>query len=121
MTAAPCCPRCLKLASEGRIRAETLQPLPPGAMAPLAHDGSGKCCRDCAAADTVVRLGHVPTFEMARIAVGNDRQEQLRLPGAPMGLVQAGLMRPSRSGDLEKHHAWLEANEWFGCTPKEDA
>ena len=53
------------------------------------------------------------TWEQARIAVANDRQEQLRLPGMPIGLVASGLVRPSMPGDMEKHHAWLkEAGIW---------
>lgn len=111
---APACPRCLALAREGRIRVETVQPLPEGAMAPLARDRSGKCCFDCAATDGVLSFGLAPNFVAARIAVGNDRQEQLRLPGVVMGLVKAGFVRPSARGDLEKHHAWLDAHAWFG-------
>jgi hypothetical protein len=112
LTAVPC-PRCLGLAKEGTLAIEMIQPLPEGVWAPLARDGSGKCCVDCGAADALTpRL--VPTFEMARLAVGNDRREQLRLPGAPLGLVGAGFMRPSEEGDLEKHLAWLEENNWFG-------
>jgi hypothetical protein len=92
---------------------ETVMPLAEGALAPLARDGSGKCCFDCAAADAVVAsLGL--EFDAARIAVGNDRQEQLRLPGMKMGLVMAGYVRPSKAGDLEAHHAWLDAHDWFG-------
>lgn len=45
------CPRCLELARAGRIRVETVQRLPVGAHAPVARDGSGKCCFDCASAD----------------------------------------------------------------------
>jgi hypothetical protein len=45
---------------------------------------------------------------MARLAVGNDRMEQYRLPGVPMGLVQQRLVRPSEDGDFEDQLAWLE-------------
>lgn len=45
-------------------------------------------------------------FAMARIAVGNDRQEQLRMPGFPMGLVLYGIMRPSQPGDFETLLDW---------------
>jgi hypothetical protein len=51
---------------------------------------------------------------MARIAVGNDRQEQYRLPGVPLGLVAQHYVRPSKAGDLKRHHAWLDAHRWFG-------
>jgi hypothetical protein len=52
-------------------------------------------------------------FEMARIAVGNERQEQYRLPGVPMGLVKDGLVRASKVGDLKAQHAWLDRMRWF--------
>ena len=50
---------------------------------------------------------------MARIAVGNDRQEQYRLPGVPMGLAMDGQIRKSKPGDLEDQHAWLDRMQWF--------
>lgn len=62
----------------------------------------------------MVRLGYVPDWDMARTAVSNDRQEQLRLPGAPLGLVQMGLMRPSEEGEFERHHDWLD-----GAVPRD--
>jgi hypothetical protein len=120
MTALPC-PRCLPLAGFGRIRAETIQPLPAGALAPLGVDNK-PCCFDCQAADNLVKQKAfgVPEFVMARIAVGNDRQEQYRLPGVPMGLVQAGIVRPSKPGDFEKHLAWLDENNWFELRGDDD-
>jgi hypothetical protein len=47
-------------------------------------------------------------WEMVRIAVANDRQEKLRLPG--LGGEQFGLpfVRASAEGDLETLHAWQE-------------
>jgi hypothetical protein len=92
----------------------------PIATAPPGHvDHNIPCCYDCAAADTIIKLKYVPgwtkdprdygsSFSMARIVVGNDRQEQLRLPGAPMGMVYHGVVRPSAPGDLEKHHRWMD-------------
>lgn len=92
-------------------------PLPPGAMAPLGLDGK-PYCHDCAAADTLIKLKIIPPgggdprlledFLMARTCTGNDRQEQFRLPGIPMGLVAQGLMRPSKPGDLEEHWEWMD-------------
>lgn len=108
------CGRCLELYLDGAIRAETVQRLPIGAFAPLASDGGKrKCCYDCASADALMRFQRGLTFVMARVAVGNDRQEQYRLPGADMGLVHAGLVRPSKPGDLERQHAWLEKQDWL--------
>jgi len=103
------CPRCLKLARLGGIRFETVMPLhPESVMNAQALDGSGKCCKDCESADLVTRLMPALDFLMARVAVGNDRQDQFRLPGAPMGLVLEGWVRPSQKGDLEKHLKWLD-------------
>jgi hypothetical protein len=114
MTEDPC-PRCLPLAGFGHIRLETVQPMPKGVMAPLAKEPHGEpCCLDCAAADLVLAMAGAPNFLAARIAVGNDRQEQYRLPGVPMGLVMVGYVRPSKKGDFEKHLAWLEKNDDFG-------
>lgn len=110
------CPRCLALANEGQLRLEMVQRLQIGGAAPVARDGSGKCCLDCASADGLLSfmgVGQYLNFVMARIAVGNDRQEQYRLPGAPMGLVQQGLGRPSKAGDLDDQHEWLERMNWF--------
>lgn len=108
------CPRCLGLAQDHEIRVETVQRLPAAPWTPLAQDRSGPCCFDCASADALMRLPPgAYTFAMARIAVGNDRQEQYRLPGAPMGLVGQRIVRPSVKGDLEDQHAWLDRQQWF--------
>jgi hypothetical protein len=107
------CRRCLALARTGALRMEVVQPLAAAPWAPFARDGSGPCCADCAAADTLMRLFGL-SFLAARIATGNERQEQYRLPSVPMGLVKAGLVRPSAHGDFETHLAWLDENEWFG-------
>ncbi len=101
------CPRCVKAYYAGAIWQEMIQQLPPGAYAPLAKvPGGGPCCYDCAAADTVQHVAKLPTWEHARTAVGNEREEQLRLPGALRGLVALGLVRPSRPGDLARRIAW---------------
>lgn len=125
------CPRCLKLAQRGDIRAETVQRLPAGAWAPLDNDGN-KQCFDCDAAEKLLRLGSVGTprdrdgndcrmlFCMARIATGSCRQEQYRLPGAPMGLIKTGHMKANQPGDFERHLAWLDANDWFGTRSEEE-
>src|SRR5688572_21996790 len=100
------CPRCVDaMETFNGIIVEMIQPLPSSAP-PLARDGTGPCCRDCAAADALVPWVH-PQWVSCRIATGNDRMEQIRLPGAPMGLVAAGFMRANEEGDLERHHAWL--------------
>lgn len=133
------CLRCVKLAYSGRIRTETVMPLPPGDTAPEAADGSGPCCWDCQSADNLQKLmsrGLAPhlgprtrhvvhkttqeriddwsafTFVMARVAVGNDRQEQLRMPGMPMGLAHpsVNLVRLSKTNALQDHHDWMDRN-----------
>jgi hypothetical protein len=113
MTTAPC-PRCLKLAIEGRIRPETVMALPEGAFAPLGHNKQ-KCCFDCQSADNLVPR-HVPEFVMARIAVGNDRQEALRLPAElvnAVGLINEGLVKTwPNGGDFDAHIKWLDQHVW---------
>lgn len=100
------CPTCLETYRSGMMREEAVQPLPVGAQAPLGLDGR-KQCFDCASAGTLIRmLGF--TWEQARIAVANERQEQYCLPGVPMGLVGEGLVRPSKPGDLELHNRWRD-------------
>lgn len=134
---AEACPRCLPLTMFGALRVEMVMPLPKGdGVAPHARDGSGPCCFDCAAADGLWRAvlpgkyapiserrGERPDagwFLMARIAVGNDRAEQMRLPGCPMGLVYFGLVNPSRPGDLDRHYAWLNSLPYFRRGDAED-
>lgn len=104
------CPRCMDLATKGKLRVETVQRLAEGAFAPQSRDGKGRCCHDCSAAETLVGISSL-SFEMARVAVANERQEQYRLPGVPTGLVEAGLMRASAKGDFDEH---LESHKWFG-------
>jgi hypothetical protein len=50
------CTRCVALAWAGALRTEPVMPMFPVERAPLAVDGSGPCCLDCAAADTVVKM-----------------------------------------------------------------
>lgn len=115
MTLAPC-PRCLKLAIDGEIRPETVMPLPQGAFAPLGHNGQ-KCCFDCQSADGLVRtIGLDLDFSSRRIAVGNDRQECMRLPvqiADAMGLIKEGLVRNwPNADDFEAHMKWLDQHVW---------
>jgi len=108
------CPRCLRLFNDRVLDdPETVQPL--GKCPALARDRSGVCCDDCRVADALMRYAGMD-FDMARIAVGNDWMEQHRLPGAPIGLVGAGFMKPSEPGVLERHLAWLERH---GLLPNE--
>ena len=101
------CQRCLDLADAGKIRYETLMPLRGGARDALARDGSGVCCIDCDTADLLQRITSLPTFAMARVAVGNARQEHLRLPSL---LPQHGLGIPLKDSTraLDDHLAWLD-------------
>lgn len=82
-----------------------MQPLPDGALAP--RDLNNKpWCKDCNLAHTLTRLQPLD-WHQARIAVANNRQEILRLPGVKIGLAHEGLMEPSEQGDLKKHQRWL--------------
>lgn len=102
------CPACLRWYRQGRLRREAIQPLPP--HPPLLRENNTRCCHDCESADLVMALQLVPEWIMGRVAVANDRQEQLRAPGLPLGLVYHRFMRPNAPGALEKHHKWLD--EW---------
>jgi hypothetical protein len=98
------CPSCER--SRSFLRRETMMPVPRGASAPLSElKGMGRICFDCAAAETARRFNHGLTWEMARIAVGNDRQEKLRLPGAPIGLPY---VRAATQKDIDRLHAWQD-------------
>lgn len=101
------CPTCIQYMEEGLVRPEAVQRLPKGAAAPLSLDGR-KWCHDCNAALNVTKAVKGINWEQARVAVANDRQEQYRLPGVLMGLVQANLMKPNSEGDFEDQLAWLE-------------
>lgn len=127
------CPRCLPLAFSDQMPIECVQPLPPFGIAPRTVEDGERCCFDCASTDTALKMltrdraktnrylyrarfragergQHVPaglTWDMLRIAVANDRSEQYRLPGVPMGMVMKGWVRPSYEGELEEHYTWL--------------
>ena len=152
------CPRCLVWIEDTPNKwgtAEMIQPLP--SMAPaLTRDGSGPCCPDCQAADTLhQRMNTEPppgglaslveaaqtyfkpvpftttcpeqergpnrstsmTWQMCRVAVGNDRRDQYRMPGLPMGLVYLGYVSASVEDDLDRHHEWMDEH---GLWPEED-
>jgi hypothetical protein len=110
----------------GDLWPEMVMPLPPGALAPLSRMTNEPCCYDCAAAEGLWRavfsgpnkygeIANAPRydqtwFHMARVAVGNDRCDQERLPGIPKGLAYYGLIAPSQPGDWEAHMDWLRAN-----------
>jgi hypothetical protein len=105
MTAAAC-GRCLSALEMGIIRREGVQPLRGGGMDALSLDKLPHC-QDCDFAETMVRLGHVPSWEHARTAMSNHRQESLRLPGVKIGLGMVGA-RTSEEGEFDKHHDWLD-------------
>ena len=132
------CPRCFALAFTGKIRAETVMPLqktaPPLSIEhhpDLASPANTPICHDCQAAENLAKVGILAAwvatepggpkrpmpegldFASRRIVVGNERQEQLRLPEGMrpfFGLVKLGIVRPSEGEDaLERHHEWLES------------
>lgn len=95
------------------MRSEAVQPLLEGALAPRGLDGNPQC-HDCASAGTLCRFNKALTWDMARTAVSNDRQEQYRLPGVMMGMVKLGLAKPSKPGDLDRQIKWLKKVGIFG-------
>jgi hypothetical protein len=110
----PPCQRCLKLAYAGKIDMETVMPVPEGAFAPRAQDTGKPCCYDCGSADALSRFPGIPSYEHARVAVANDRMEQLRMPEGMrplMGLAQNRLIRVSIGTPQEalaRRHAWMD-------------
>ena len=101
------CPRCLRALDDGFIWHEMVQPIPPAP--PTGKDGSGPCCRDCAAAETIMRVIGGMDWPMARVAIGNDRVDCMRVPSVAMGLAFGGFMQPNQPGDFDRHLAWLTA------------
>lgn len=100
---------CLNLAKLGKIRREVVMPIPK--FGPINLDNQ-KCCFDCQSAENLVKYGMAPTFLHAHIAVGNERQETLRMPTGMaelMGMCSSGLVRPANETQLDRHLDWLEA------------
>ena len=114
------CPSCLAVADT--IRRETLMPIPKSPRAPLSAIKSvGSICFDCAAAEGLSRKGSPTDFHMARIAVGNDRQGKLRLPG--VSVLGIPTVRASFRGDLERLHDWQDKHvePHLGCDVEEES
>lgn len=120
------CVRCFALYVGAHLVGEMVRPLPRHPSIGLNGEDQ---CPDCQAAETLLKLGIITVdlrafmrgnekaiddyfvaFRMARIAIGNERMEQFRLPGAQMGLVKMGIMRPSAPGDFEKHMRWMDVH-----------
>ena len=101
------CPQCIDDLDSGLLpRAENVQRLPKGAFAPMGLD-KRKVCFDCASTATVMHVTGL-NWEQSRIAVANDRSEQYRLPGVPMGLTKDKLVKMNKEGDFEEQLDWLD-------------
>ena len=99
------CPSCRAVASQ--IRRETLMPVPLGSRAPLSRRRKiGAICFDCAATEALMTLNSGLDFPMARIAVGNDRQEKLRLPGLAGHAKGIPMVKGALAGDLSRLQRW---------------
>jgi len=106
------CPVCSKLAQEGQIQPRAVMPLPK--FPARLRSTNEQCCRDCQAADTVVRLGGHPMFGPARLTVANERVEGLTMPRGMMehfGLCSDGIILPCSNEDLDGHLEWLAARK----------
>lgn len=100
------CPRCVECLIDGVFRSiECVMPLP--IFASLARDGSGKCCRDCGAADLLAWLNSILSFTMSHLTAAETIHEQLRIFDAALGLVRDGIVRCATPGDFDKHREWL--------------
>ena len=104
------CPVCRELAEQDKIQFEAVLPLPKF-PAMLKLDGR-KCCRDCVATETTMRVcGNHLMFGSARLTIANERIEGLRMPLGMMehfGLCMGGYIEPCSVDDLKPHHEWLE-------------
>ena len=119
---APPCPKCLDFYSDGAIRWETIQPLPQGrGMAPISRRSfmraepgarpspSGrKICRSCARAEGLMDTGACADDAAARVAVGNEFQEALRMPPGMAAVMGLRLFPDVSIDDFDGHHAWLD-------------
>ena len=135
----PACTRCFSLAFAGRIRAETVMPLPESAP-PMAIEDCGEhsppntpICHDCQAAENLAKLSVLAAWVATepgglkrpwrpegmgvadrRIVSGNERQEQLRLPAGMrphFGLVREGLVKAT----VDPPDYDPDADEGYGC------
>ncbi len=74
------------------------------------RDNRSRICPDCAAAEALADRLRVLDDGMARTAVSNEREEALRLPGAPF----FGVMRfNTQARDLDDLIAWRERHGLF--------
>jgi hypothetical protein len=107
------CPSCEAAWLQGHIRQEAARPLDGRpARDPLSRRDTGDLiCQDCAVAETLMGRQSL-TWTQARVAIGNDRQEQHRLPGVPMGVLLELGGQPGQEGDLEAVYRWLESSVW---------
>lgn len=114
------CGSCREANEDDVLRTEAMRPLSgqPGVDALSRYTQEPrKICADCNAAETLMGLQGM-TWDQARIAIANDRQEQLRLPGAPLGILVTQLGGQfSKEGELDDCHRWLDA---IGCEDWQD-
>ncbi len=103
------CPVCLELATAGTIQPRAVMPLPQ--FPPRLKADNRQCCRDCQAAETLMRMGGHPKFGPSRLTVANDRLEGITMPPGMMellGLCAMGYIHPCSDADLERHLDWLD-------------
>ncbi len=103
------CPMCLELATAGTIQSRAVMPLPQ--FPPRLKADNRQCCRDCQAAEALMRMGGHPKFGPSRLTVANDRLEGITMPPGMMellGLCAMGYIHPCSDADLERHLDWLD-------------
>lgn len=110
-TVPPPCPNCMKLLMDGKIRRETVQPLPqgPGQAAISKRRRGFKICRLCSKAEDIADRDLGLDDGMAQIAVRNEFQEAIRLPKGMNALRGMRLFPELSSADLDSHYEWLDA------------
>jgi len=108
------CPKCMELYAQGKLCHDAVMPLPEGAMAPTSRRTNEKICFDCAATEATMDAGsNHPEFSAARVVIGNERREGLRMPEGMMqhfGLRTMGwrCIKLCSNDDLEAYYGWLK-------------
>src|SRR5262245_11921218 len=96
------CPRCMAHYKDGSIFARMVQPL--GRRPAMSRRDGSKICGDCGKAEALADFTGILDDGMARTAIGNDRDEALRLPGLVRGVM--GVV--AAPGDLDRLTRWQQ-------------
>jgi hypothetical protein len=109
----PCCPDCQSADTMHQIFNREPPPRGFGEFAEAANTFFQPVpfTERCSQEERGPHRSTLMTWRMCRVAVGNDRRDQYRLPGLPQGFVFTGLVAASAPGELERHHAWMDEHD----------